>query len=226
MVVDVVIPALNEEASIGKVLDAVQDRRVRRIVVVDNGSTDRTAEVVRAHGGIAVVEHRRGYGRACLTGLAYLSADPPDVVVFIDGDFSDFPDEIPLLLARIESGDDLVIGSRMLGGAQRGALLPQARFGNWLATRLIAAIWDVRFTDLGPFRAVRWEALQAMRMRDEDFGWTVEMQVRAAQLGMRCSEVGVRYRKRIGVSKVTGTVIGSARAGHKILWTIAREARR
>ncbi len=226
MVVDVVIPALNEERSIGRVVGDIVDSRVRRIVVVDNGSTDQTVAVARHAGAEVLREPRRGYGRACLTALARLHADPPDVVVFLDGDYSDFPEEIPLLLGPIEQGSDLVIGSRLLGGAEPGALTPHAVFGNWLSTRLIASIWGVPFTDLGPFRAIRWAALEALDMRDEDFGWTVEMQARAARIGLRCEEVGVRYRPRIGVSKVSGTVVGSFRAGHKILLTIAREAGR
>lgn len=224
MVVDIVIPALNEEGAIGKVVAGLKDPRVRQVVVVDNGSTDGTARAARVAGAIVIREPRRGYGRACLTGLAYLSASPPDVVAFVDGDFSDDPSDLPALLDAVAAGADLVIGSRVRGGAEPGSLMPVARFGNWLSTRLIHQIWGVPFTDLGPFRAVRWSALEAMQMRDEDFGWTVEMQVRAARLGMRCDEIGVRYRKRIGVSKVSGTVVGSYRAGRKILLTIAREA--
>lgn len=226
MVVDVVIPALNEEGAIGKVVAGLRDPRLRTVVVVDNGSTDGTAGVARAAGAVVICEPHRGYGRACLTGLAYLSASPPDVVAFVDGDFSDDPADLSRLLDAIDAGAELVIGSRVRGGAEPGSLMPVARFGNWLSTRLIEQIWGVSFTDLGPFRAVRWRALEAMQLRDEDFGWTVEMQVRAARLGMRCDEIGVRYRKRIGVSKVSGTVLGSYRAGRKILLTIAREALR
>jgi glycosyltransferase involved in cell wall biosynthesis len=223
MVVDVVIPALNEEQSIGRVLQALVDPRIRTRVVADNGSTDRTAEVARAAGARVVGAPRRGYGSACLAGIAELARTPPDVVLFVDGDFSDFAEEAGLLLDRIEAGADLVIGSRMLGGAERGSLMPVARFGNWLSTRLIRRLYGVTFTDLGPFRAIRWDALQRIGMVDQDFGWTVEMQVRAARRGLRCDEVGVRYRPRIGVSKVSGTVRGSVRAGAKILWVIARD---
>ena len=223
MTVDVVIPVLNEESAIGLVLAELADPRIRTVWVVDNGSTDRTAEVARVAGARVVSEPRRGYGSACLAGLAACRLSPPDVVLFLDGDHSDFPAEAGLLLDRIEAGVDLVIGSRNLGGAEAGSLMPVARFGNWLSTRLIRRLYGVSFTDLGPFRAIRWSALEKIGMVDRDFGWTVEMQVRAARLGLRCEEVSVRYRARIGTSKVSGTVRGSYRAGKKILWVIARD---
>ena len=223
--VSVVIPALDEEASLPLVLDALPRDRVREIVVVDNCSTDGTARVAAERGARVVAEPVRGYGQACLAGLAAL--DRPDVVAFVDADFSDHPDELPRILAPIlENRADLVIGSRMLGDRERGAMLPQALFGNRLATLLIRLFWGVRFTDLGPFRAIRADALERIGMRDRDFGWTVEMQIRAAQLGMRCAEVPVSYRRRRGKSKITGTVSGTLRASHKILWTIFRSAAR
>ena len=221
--ISVIIPGFNEEQAIGKVLDEIPPS-VAEVIVVDNGSTDGTASVARQRGATVVDEPIRGYGRACLRGIAAL--DNPDIVVFLDGDYSDFPDEMPFLYEPIAAGSaDLVIGSRVLGVRERGALLPQARFGNWLATRLIRWLFGVSFTDLGPFRAIGYEALQRLNMRDGDFGWTVEMQVKAARLGLRCVEVPVRYRKRIGTSKISGTVSGSLRAGHKILWTIFRYLR-
>jgi glycosyltransferase involved in cell wall biosynthesis len=223
MLVDVVIPALNEEASLPKVLADLRDPRIRTVFVADNGSTDRTAAVARAAGAVVVSAPQRGYGAACLEALAAIRRNPPDTVLFVDGDYSDFPEEASLLLDAIEQGADLVIGSRNLGGAERGALMPVARFGNWLSTRLIDRFWGVTFTDLGPFRAIRWQALEQLEMVDRDFGWTVEMQVRAAARGLVCREVGVRYRARIGQSKVSGTVRGSYRAGKKILYVIARE---
>ena len=169
-----------------------------------------------------VREPRRGYGSACLAGLAALEASPPDVVVFLDGDYSDHPEEMPRLLEAIAGGADLVIGSRALGTREPGALLPQARFGNLLACFLIRLLFGHRYTDLGPFRAIRWEACRRLRMRDRDFGWTCEMQVKALREGLRVAEVPVSYRRRVGVSKITGTVSGTLRAGWKILWTIAR----
>ena len=219
----VVIPALDEEQAIGKVLRDIPEG-ASQVVVVDNGSRDRTAEVARGLGAEVVAEPRRGYGQACLTGIAQL--DRPDIVVFLDGDYSDYPEEMSELVAPLLTGEaDLVIGSRTLGQREKGALLPQARFGNWLSTLLIRLLFGVPFTDLGPFRALRFDALQRLAMQDRDFGWTVEMQVKAARLGLRAVEVPVRYRRRIGTSKITGTLSGTLRAGHKILWTIFRYAR-
>ena len=219
----VVIPALDEEQAIGKVLRDIPEG-ASQVVVVDNGSRDRTAEVARGLGAEVVAELRRGYGQACLTGIAQL--DRPDIVVFLDGDYSDYPEEMSTLVAPLLTGEaDMVIGSRTLGQREKGALLPQARFGNWLSTLLIRLLFGVSFTDLGPFRALRFDALQRLAMQDRDFGWTVEMQVKAARLGLRAVEVPVRYRRRIGTSKITGTLSGTLRAGHKILWTIFRYAR-
>lgn len=220
-----VIPALDEAASIGRVLAAIPRPAVRRVVVADNGSRDGTAELARAAGAEVVHEPRRGYGSACLAGLASLAADPPDVVAFLDADFSDHPEELPLLVAPIREGRaDLVIGSRIAGRAERGALAPQARWGNGLACRLIHLFYGRRFTDLGPFRAVRWSALESLGMSDPAHGWTVEMQIKAIRAGLAIEEVPVSYRRRIGRSKITGTLTGAVRAGAKILWTIGRYA--
>jgi glycosyltransferase involved in cell wall biosynthesis len=221
--VSLVIPALNEEESLPLVLEALPRGVLHEVVVADNGSTDRTAELARERGARVVTASRRGYGSACLAGIAAL--DDPDVVAFLDGDFSDDPSELPSVLAPILDGRaDLVIGSRMTGRRERGALLPQALFGNWLATALIRLFWGERFTDLGPFRAIRADALRALRMEDPDFGWTVEMQVKAAQAGLRCAEVPVSYRRRVGESKITGTIRGTVLASNKILTTIFRAA--
>ena len=224
--VAVVIPALNEEASVGLVLDALPREQVEVVVVADNGSTDRTAEVAAAHGARVVHEPRRGYGSACLAALAAcraLPAGPPDVVVFLDADFSDHPEELEQVVAPILRGlADVVIGTRMVRPDARAALLPQARFGNALAVALLRWRWGARFTDLGPFRAVTWAALERVGMVDTNFGWTVELQVKAAALGLRCVEVPVRYRRRVGVSKITGTLSGSVRAGVKIIATLVR----
>lgn len=222
----VAIPALNEEASLPLVLAGLPCPPVGRVVVADNGSRDGTVRVAAEGGAEVVHATRRGYGSACLAALDHLRrTGPPDVVVFIDADFSDHPEELPELVAPILAGRaDLVIGSRVLGHREPGALLPQARAGNLVACLLIRWLYGHRFTDLGPFRAVRWEALERLRMADPDFGWTAEMQVKALRLGLRCAEVPVSYRKRVGVSKITGTLAGTVRAGYKILWTVARHA--
>lgn len=225
MTVAVLIPALNEERSIGRVLSDIPRDVVDRIVVVDNGSTDSTASIARSAGAVVVSETERGYGAACQRGLAFLADDPPDVVVFLDGDYSDHPDELPMVVRPILTGDaDLVIGSRTAGASERGALLPQARVGNALACFLIRLFWNTRYTDLGPFRAVSWDSLTALDMQDRGYGWTVEMQIKAARRGFRVVEVPVSYRKRIGQSKISGTVSGSVKAGAWILWTIGRHA--
>jgi len=227
LTIDIVIPALDEEASLPLVLAQLPRSSVRRIVVADNGSTDATARVAREGGAEVVAAARRGYGSACLAGLAHLRrTGPPDVVVFIDADYSDHPEELPAVVAPILAGTaDLVIGSRVLGRRERGALLPQARAGNLVACLLIRIFYGHRFTDLGPFRAIRWDALERIGMADPDFGWTAEMQVKAVRLGLRCAEVPVSYRRRVGVSKITGTITGTVRAGYKILWTVARHIR-
>jgi glycosyltransferase involved in cell wall biosynthesis len=226
--IDVVIPAFNEEASLPLVLKAIPADVVRRVVVADNNSTDRTAEVARRQGAVVITAERQGYGSACLAGLDHLrqgdeSMGPPDIVVFLDGDYSDHPEELPSLVQPILEGKaDLVIGSRTLGQRERGALLPQARMGNLVACVLIRLLYRHKFTDLGPFRAIRWEALERLAMEDPDFGWTAEMQVKALRHGLRVTEVPVRYRKRVGVSKITGTIKGTVLAGYKILWTVFR----
>jgi glycosyltransferase involved in cell wall biosynthesis len=217
----VIIPALNEEEAIQRVLGDIPGGLVDQIIVVDNGSTDRTAQVARSAGAVVVEEPRRGYGQACLSGIAALAE--AEIVVFLDGDYSDYPEELPQIIAPILSDKaDLVIGSRVLGQRQKGALTLQQRLGNALATKLIQWIFGVRYTDLGPFRAIRRSPLTRLKMEDRDFGWTVEMQVKAARAGMRIVEVPVSYRPRIGISKISGTISGTVRAGHKILSTIFR----
>lgn len=225
-VIDVLIPAWNEEKSLPLVLADLSKNEVRQVIVCDNGSTDGTAVVAQAAGAVVVTEKQRGYGSACLAGMRYLqtlpSSEQPTIVVFLDGDYADFPEDLPNVVGPILIDEaDMVIGSRVLGGMERGAMTLPQRFGNWLAPALIRWLYGYRFSDLGPFRAIRWKQLQALGMRDPNFGWTVEMQVRAAQMGLRCTEVPVRYRKRAaGKSKVSGTVKGTFLAGWKIITTI------
>jgi glycosyltransferase involved in cell wall biosynthesis len=196
-------------------------------VVVDNGSTDRTCEAARVAGATVLTEPRRGYGYACMRGIDHAVRGGATVIAFIDGDFSDYPEELPLVTGPILRGEvDLVIGSRMTGVREPGALLPQAVIGNRLAAVLIRLFWGVSFTDLGPFRAIRVDVLKRLLPLHPTYGWTVEMQIKAARLGLRCTEVPVRYRKRIGVSKVTGTVQGTVKASVIILSMIARHALR
>jgi glycosyltransferase involved in cell wall biosynthesis len=222
VIVAAIIPALDEETAIGALLEAIDRTRVRDVIVGDNGSRDRTAEVAASRRARVVRVEERGYGAACAGALGALAADV-DTILFMDADGSDDPAEIPLLLEPIAAGRaDLVIGSRALGTVERGALTPQQRFGNLLATRLIALIYHHRYTDLGPFRAIRRELLERIDMRDRRYGWTVEMQIRALQLGSRVAEVPVSYRRRVGRSKISGTVTGVIKAGWGIVYTIFR----
>lgn len=224
-VIDVIIPAHNEESSIPLVLEAIPKDLVREIIVCSNASTDDTALRAKVAGATVLEEPRKGYGSACLKAIKYIREKPaaeyPDIIVFLDGDYSDHPEEMPLLIQPIVEGTaDMVIGSRVLGDLERGAMMPQQIFGNWLATNLIRFFYNYQFTDLGPFRAIKFKQLLELDMEDPDFGWTVEMQIKAAKMRMRCTEVPVTYRQRIGESKVSGTAKGTMLAGHKILWTI------
>ena len=217
-----IIPALNEELALATVLDELPRAMFAQVIVVDNGSTDGTAALARARGARVVSEPRRGYGRACLAGLAALDG-AADIVVFMDADASDVPGEVTSLLEPILRGEaDLVIGSRRLGRAAPAALGWHQRGGNRLVVALIRLLFGFSYTDIGPFRAIRRARLVELGMRDPNFGWTAEMQVKALQCGLRVREVPVSYRPRLGQSKISGTVSGSLRAGIKILWTVLR----
>lgn len=223
----VVIPALNEEQSIGLVLSDLPE--VGRVIVVDNGSTDQTATAARQRGATVVSEPQRGYGAACLRGLAAIAehteqGNPaPRMVVFLDADYSDHPNWLPRLVAPIFSDEfDFVLGSRLLGEREKGAMPPQSVYGNRLACFLMRILFRARFTDLGPFRAIDYAQLCQLKMADTNFGWTIEMQIKAAQAGLRCLEIPVPYRNRVGTSKISGTLSGTIKAGSKILYTVAK----
>jgi glycosyltransferase involved in cell wall biosynthesis len=219
----IIIPAYNEEKSLGLVINDIPKNIVREIIVVNNNSVDNTVAVAKSAGAIVLEEKRQGYGYACLKGIEYLKNldDKPDIVVFLDADYSDYPEEIKQLVAPILNGyADLVIGSRALGERQSGSMTGQQIFGNWLATKLIKLFYGVVFTDLGPFRAIKYESLLELNMCDQTYGWTVEMQVKAAKCRIRFAEIPVSYRPRVGQSKISGTVKGSILAGYKIIRTI------
>ncbi|MHA7128946.1 glycosyltransferase family 2 protein [Algoriphagus namhaensis] len=222
LIIDVIIPAFNEEKSIAKVIGDIP-AVVRHIVVANNNSSDQTSRVAKQAGAQVVFEPQKGYGKACLTAMSWIQKQEaqPDVVVFLDGDYSDYPEQmLELIQPIIDQKADLVIGSRALGQKEKGSMtLPQV-FGNWLATHLMRIIQGADFSDLGPFRAIRWDALLALKMQDENYGWTIEMQIKAHKAGLRYTEVPVDYKQRIGVSKVSGTIKGVFGAGYKIIFTI------
>ncbi|MCH7398242.1 glycosyltransferase family 2 protein [Belliella sp. DSM 107340] len=222
MKIDVIIPAFNEENSIGKVINDIP-KLVRNVVVVNNRSTDLTKEVAQNAGAIVLDELQMGYGKACLTGMDFISKQKvlPDILVFLDGDYSDYPEQLLDLVKPIMEDDfDMVIGSRALGNRESGSMTIPQVFGNWLSTSLMRLIYKTSYTDLGPFRAIKWDKLTALGMVDQNYGWTIEMQIKAAKAGYKTTEVPVDYKKRIGISKVSGTVKGVFGAGYKILWTI------
>ena len=225
MTVDVIIPAYNEELSVGRVVAGISRTLVREVVVVNNNSKDKTETVAREAGATVLSEIKQGYGAACLKGIAYVAAksEPPDIIVFMDADYSDHADQMPSLIWPITQGKaEMVIGSRVLGKKEKGSMTIAQVFGNKLATTLLRWIYKCRFTDLGPYRAIRFVTLMALGMTDQNYGWTVEMQLKAAKKRISSTEVPVDYRKRIGVSKVSGTVKGTVMAGYKIIMTIFR----
>jgi len=224
-VIKVIIPALNEENAIGRVIEELPDHIIAEIVDIDNGSGDQTYQKAIEKGAKAIKEPRRGYGQACLTGIKHISQQnpKPDIVVFIDGDHSDFPEKlIDLINPIINEEADLVIGSRALGNKEDGSMTFPQIFGNWLATTLLRLFYGARFTDLGPFRAIRYGSLMQLGMSDTNYGWTVEMQLKAVKYKLRYTEIPVDYRRRIGFSKISGTISGTIMAGYKIIWTIIR----
>lgn len=221
-VIDVIIPAYNEEKSVGRVVREIPEF-VRNIIVVNNNSNDGTRVTAQNAGAIVVDEPQQGYGKACLTGIAYIKnfEVQPEIVVFLDADYSDFPGEMALVVQPIlDDKVDFVIGSRSRGTREKGSMTFPQVFGNWLATNLMRGIYRADFSDLGPFRAIKWTHLLALKMEDENYGWTIEMQIKAIKSRLRITEVPVNYKKRIGISKVSGTVKGTIMAGYKIIWTI------
>lgn len=220
-IITVIIPAFNEEKSIGKVVSDIPRDLIEHVIVVNNNSNDNTVEVAKSAGAIVLDEPRRGYGWACLKGIEKSRELKTDIVVFMDGDYSDYPEEIVKVIAPIlEDNHDMVIGSRVLGKREKGSLTPQQVFGNRLATKLIRLFYGARFTDLGPFRAIKSDALEQLKMADKTYGWTIEMQIKASKEKMKFCEVPVNYRKRIGISKVSGTIKGTVLAGIKIIFAI------
>jgi len=222
-IIDIIIPAFNEENAVGNVVNDIPSNIIREVIVVNNNSTDKTAINATKAGATVLEEQNMGYGNACLKGMTYVAqkANKPDIIVFLDADYSDYPEEIVGLIQPIvKQNMDMVIGSRALGNLEKGSMTPQQIFGNWLATFLLKLFYGVKYTDLGPFRAIKYESLVALQMRDKTYGWTVEMQVKAAKHKMNTCEVPVNYRQRIGFSKVSGTVKGTIGAGYKIITTI------
>jgi len=221
--IKVIIPAFNEQNGVGQVINDIPSNIVDEVIVVNNASTDETENVARAAGATVLKEGIKGYGRACLTGIRYVNeqSDDTDIIVFIDADYSDYPEEIVELIKPIIENDvDMVIGSRALGNRESSSMTPQQIFGNKLATFLLKLFYGVKFTDLGPFRAIKYNKLMNLEMEDKTYGWTVEMQLKAAKKGYKVEEVPVSYRQRIGFSKISGTVKGTIMAGYKIIWTI------
>jgi glycosyltransferase involved in cell wall biosynthesis len=224
MNIKAVIPAYNEERSIGKVINNIPKNVVSEIIVVNNNSTDETGIHARKAGATVLIEITKGYGASCLKGIEYLKQNKCDIVIFLDGDYSDFPEEVPLLLDPIiKDNYDFILGSRVLGKREKGSLPFQSRVGSKLSCFLMKLFWKVKYTDLGPFRAIKFDKLIELNMDDKWYGWTVEMQIRAAKKKLKILEVPVSYRRRIGKSKVTGTFKGTFMASVIILKTIFAE---
>ena len=223
-VIKVIIPAYNEEKAIAKVIAEIPSN-VDEIIVVSNNSTDKTEQVAKNAGATVLSEHRKGYGFACLKGMEYISKleEKPDIIVFLDGDYSDYPNELTKLIEPIVNQNiDFAIGARVANLREKGSMTPQQVFGNWLATFLMKVFFGAKFTDLGPFRAIKYEKLLQLKMEDKTYGWTVEMQLKVLKQKMTYVEIPVRYKIRIGVSKVSGTVKGTVMAGVKIIGWIVK----
>lgn len=218
-IIKVIIPAYNEADSIAKVIGDIPSI-VNEVIVVNNNSNDNTVEVATKVGATVLDELDRGYGYACLRGLRYVSAfdTPPDIIVFLDGDYSDYPEKLTEIVAPIINDNiDLVIGARVKKLQEKGAMTIPQEFGNWLATFLMGKIFNAAYTDLGPFRAIKYAKLMDLKMQDKTYGWTIEMQLKALKQKLTYTEVAVPYKKRIGVSKISGTITGAVSAGVKIL---------
>lgn len=218
----VIIPAFNEALSIGQVIQALP-KSVAEIIVVNNASTDQTAQVAKEHGAVVLDEKKMGYGQACIKGIKYLEKKPPDIVVFLDGDYSDYPEDMDQIVAPLLKEEVVFsLGARTQNLREKGSMTPQQVFGNALACFLMRLLYQGKFTDLGPFRAIHWQTLQSLEMKDKTYGWTVEMQLKILRRKLNYIEIPVRYRKRIGISKVSGTVKGTLMAGYKILTWIGK----
>lgn len=220
----VIIPAFNEENAVGKVVRDIPTHKVDEVIVVNNNSTDKTSKIAAKEGATVLFEAKKGYGNACLKGIDYLKngrTKPTDIVVFIDADYSDYPEQLINLVAPIEMDKaDFVIGSRALGNRDKGSMTFTQIFGNWLATSMMRLFFGANYSDLGPFRAIRYDSLMSLDMKDKTYGWTVEMQIKAVKQKLRYCEVPVDYRNRIGFSKISGTLKGTILAGYKIITTI------
>ena len=215
--ITVIIPALNEEKSISYVINSIP-KYINQIIVVDNGSTDKTSVIAKSKGAIILNELNKGYGYTCLKGIEFLKPNPPDIIVFLDGDFSDYPEDMDLLINPIINKNyDFVMGSRVKKLREPGSMTLQQVFGNSLACFLLKFLYGANYKDLGPFRAIKWKSLQKLNMEDKTFGWTIEMQLKAHKYKIKYMEVPVRYRNRIGKSKISGTLLGTIMAGYKIL---------
>ncbi len=215
--ISVIIPALNEEKSISKVISSIP-KYVSEIIVVDNGSTDKTSKIAKSKGALILFESKKGYGHACIKAIEFLKFNPPNIIVFLDGDYSDYPEEMDLLIKPIiKNKYEFVMGARIKELREPGSMTLQQVFGNFLACFLLKVLYGVNFKDLGPFRAIKWESLQKLKMKDKTFGWTIEMQLKAIKHKLKYLEVPVKYRNRIGKSKISGTLTGTIMAGYKIL---------